>query len=111
MGKSNSRCVSGGFATRAIHCGYDPADFYGASTPPVFMTSTYAFESIEGAKALFPGEREGYAYGRTRNPTRALFEQRLANLEEAEAGLATAAGMAAIGSTLFQVSSRLTIAC
>jgi methionine-gamma-lyase len=61
MGKSNSRYVSGSFATSAIHYGYDPVDFYGASTPFVFMTSTYAFESIEGAKALLPGEREGYA--------------------------------------------------
>jgi methionine-gamma-lyase len=99
MGEGNSKCVRGGFATRAIHCGYDPADFCGALTPPVFVTSMYAFESIAGAEALFRGEREGYVYGRTRNPTQALFEQRLANLEGAEAGLATASGMVAISST------------
>ena len=92
-----------GFATRAIYYGYDPAEHDGALTPPVYMTSAYAFESVEGAEALFRGEREGYVYGRTRNPTQALFERRCADLEEAEAALATASGMAAISSTLLSL--------
>ena len=92
-----------GFATRAIHYGYDPAEHDGALTPPVYMTSAYAFESVEDAEALFRGEREGYVYGRTRNPTQALFERRCADLEEAEAALATASGMAAISSTLLSL--------
>jgi methionine-gamma-lyase len=103
MRKGDSDHGKGGFATRAIHYGYDPAHYFGALTPPVFTTSTYAFESIEDAEALFRGEREGYVYGRTRNPTQALFEQRLASLEGAEAGLATASGMAAISSTLLSL--------
>jgi methionine-gamma-lyase len=40
-------------------------------------------------------------YGRTRNPTQSLFEERVASLESAEAGLAVASGMAAISSTLW----------
>lgn len=100
--KGNSRRKRG-FATRAIHHGYNPADHMGAVTPPVYMTSTYAFESVEDAETLFRGEREGYVYGRTRNPTQALFEERLANLEGAEAGLATASGMAAISSILLSL--------
>ena len=91
----------GGFATRAIHFGYDPADEHGALTAPVFMTSTYAFETAEIGQELFRGEREGYVYGRTRNPTQALLEARLASLEGADAGLAVASGMAAISSTLW----------
>jgi methionine-gamma-lyase len=67
------------------------------------MTSTYAFETVEDGEALFRGEREGYVYGRTRNPTQSLFEQRLASLEGAEAGLATASGMATISSTLWSL--------
>jgi len=91
----------GGFATRAIHFGYDPADEHGALTAPVFMTSTYAFETAEVGQELFRGEREGYVYGRTRNPTQALLEARIASLEGAEGGLAVASGMAAISSTLW----------
>ena len=86
-----------GFATRAIHLGYDPMEESGALTPPIHMTSTYAFESAEAGGALFRGEREGYIYGRNRNPTQALLEERVADLEGAEAGLALASGMAAIG--------------
>jgi methionine-gamma-lyase len=89
-----------GFATKAIHVGYKPADYCGALVLPVFMTSTYAFETAEEGEALFLGERQGYVYGRTRNPTQALFEERIASLEGAEAGLAVASGMAAISSTL-----------
>ena len=60
-----------GFATRAIHVGYDPADAQGALTPPVHLTSTYAFELAEHGAEVFAGIREGYAYGRTKNPTQA----------------------------------------
>ena len=71
MNSEESKRSKGGFATRAIHFGYDPAIYSGALTPPVFMTSTYAFESAEDGEALFRGERQGYVYGRTRNPTQA----------------------------------------
>lgn len=88
MSKDASTRTRGGFATRAIHIGHKPADVSGALTPPVFMTSTYAFETAEAGEEIFRGEREGYVYGRTRNPTQALFEERIASLENAEAGLA-----------------------
>ena len=92
-----------GFATRAIHEGYDASDFLGALVPPVFMTSTYAFPTAEEGEEIFRGEKPGYVYGRTRNPTQALFEARLASLEGAEAGLAVASGMAAISATMFSL--------
>lgn len=92
-----------GFATRAIHEGQEASNFLGALTPPVFMTSTYAFPSVEEGEAIFRGEANGYVYGRTRNPTQALFEARMASLEGAEAGLALASGMAAISATMFSL--------
>jgi methionine-gamma-lyase len=92
-----------GFATRAIHAGDDDEDYHGALVPPVFMTSTYAFPSAEEGEALFRGERRGYVYGRTRNPTQALLEARLASLEGAETGLALASGMAAISATMLSL--------
>jgi hypothetical protein len=62
-----SRNAELGLSTRAIHHGYDPAEEHGALTPPIFMTSTYAFETAEAGSELFHGERAGYIYGRTRN--------------------------------------------
>ena len=89
-----------GFSTRAIHLGYDPATEKGALTPPIFMTSTYAFETAEAGAEMFRGERAGYIYGRTKNPTQTILEERMASLEGAEAGLAVASGMAALTSVM-----------
>ena len=92
-----------GFATRAIHLGYDPLDEQGALAPPLYLTSTYTQDSIESFDQIRLGEKQGYVYGRTRNPTQALLEERLASLEGAEAGVVTASGMAAISATLFSL--------
>jgi methionine-gamma-lyase len=90
-----------GFSTRAIHAGYDPADEHGALTPPLHLTSTFAFESAEAGGEMFAGTREGHFYSRISNPTTDLLERRLASLEGAEAAVATASGMGAITATLW----------
>lgn len=90
-----------GFATRAIHMGYDPADHEGALTPPLHLTSTYAFDSVEAGAARFAGDAAGHVYSRISNPTQDLLERRVADLEGAEAGLALASGMGAITSVLW----------
>jgi len=90
-----------GFATRAIHHGYDPANHSHSLTPPVHMTSTFVFPDTATGSALFAGETEGHFYSRISNPTVEVLETRLANLEGAEAGLATASGMGAISSALW----------
>jgi methionine-gamma-lyase len=95
------RTDQGGFSTRAIHAGYDPADEHGALTPPVHLTSTFAFDSAEAGGEMFAGTREGHFYSRISNPTTDLLERRLASLEGAEAGVATASGMGAITATLW----------
>ncbi|WP_101068649.1 methionine gamma-lyase [Roseovarius salinarum] len=90
-----------GFATRAIHHAYDPADNEGALTPPLHLTSTFAFESAEAGAEMFAGARDGHVYSRISNPTCDLLERRMAALEGAEAGLALASGMGAITATLW----------
>ncbi|MFZ9449536.1 MAG: trans-sulfuration enzyme family protein, partial [Alphaproteobacteria bacterium] len=95
-----------GFRTRAIHHAYDPADHLGSVSPPVFMTSTYAFASVAESEQVMAEERDGYLYGRERNPTQALLEARLAELEGAEACVVTASGMAAIGSLFLSLLSQ-----
>jgi methionine-gamma-lyase len=90
-----------GFATRAIHSGYDPLAHGGSLTPPIHMTSTYAFDTVEQGAARFAGEEPGHIYSRISNPTQSLLEERLADLEGGEAALATASGMGAITSALW----------
>ncbi len=90
-----------GFATRAIHFGYEPRDHMGALTPPLHLTSTFTFETAQQGGEIFAGEREGYIYSRTNNPTTNLLEARLATLEGAEAGLALASGMGAISAVMW----------
>jgi methionine-gamma-lyase len=94
-----------GFATRAIHKGYDPLDHEGALTPPLHLTSTFAFPTAENGGDRFAGEAEGHIYSRISNPTLALLEGRLADLEGAEAGLACASGMGAITAALWTLLS------
>jgi cystathionine gamma-lyase/methionine-gamma-lyase len=89
-------CSNLGFSTRAIHHGYDPLDYHGAINPPVFMSSTFSFDSSDTGSKLFAGETQGYFYSRVGNPTVAVLEDRLAELEQGEAGLATSSGMGAL---------------
>lgn len=90
-----------GFATRAIHHGYDPQAHGGALVPPVYQTVTYAFPTVEYGAACFAGEEAGHFYSRISNPTLALLEARMASLEGGEAALALASGMGAITATLW----------
>lgn len=90
-----------GFATRAIHDGYDPLDYHGALNPPVFLTSTYAFDRSATGSDRFAGAAHGYVYSRVGNPTVSVLESRLANLEEGEAALATSSGMGALTAVIW----------
>ena len=94
-----------GFASRAIHHAYDPLDHEGALTPPLHLTSTFAFETAEAGGEMFAGERQGHIYSRISNPTLDLLEQRIATLEGAEVGLALSSGMGAITAVLWTLLS------
>lgn len=94
-----------GFSTRAIHHAYDPQKNEGALTPPLHLTSTFAFETAEAGGEMFAGEREGYVYSRVATPTCDLLERRIATLEGAEAGLALSSGMGAITAVLWTLLS------
>lgn len=93
------------FATKAIHYGYDAIAHQGAVSPPIFMTSTFSFESSAEFQAVFTGESDRCVYGRQQNPTQKLLEERLAALEGTEAAVVQASGIGAIGSTLLSLLS------
>ncbi|MDO5686175.1 MAG: O-succinylhomoserine sulfhydrylase [Neisseria sp.] len=73
---------------------------YGEHSQALFLTSSFTYDTAEEARALFLGETEGFTYTRTANPTVSAFAARMAQLEKAESGVATASGMAAIQATL-----------
>lgn len=91
------------FATRTIHSGYNPHEHQGALTPPMHTSSTYAFENVEQGGQAFAGENARYIYSRLGTPSQQQLEQRLADLEGAEAALVTASGMGAITSAIWSL--------
>ncbi|MET0336144.1 MAG: O-succinylhomoserine sulfhydrylase [Caulobacter sp.] len=69
---------------------------WGETAEGLFLTQSFVYDSAQGADARFAGDEPGFVYSRYANPTTAMFEQRLALLEGAEACRAVASGMAAV---------------
>ena len=82
--------------TIAIHSGFDSDPATHAVAVPIYQTAAYAFDSADHATALFNLEEDGYRYSRISNPTVAVLEKRVADLEGGVAALATASGQAAL---------------
>ncbi|MBP6120194.1 MAG: methionine gamma-lyase [Giesbergeria sp.] len=101
MGKANTH--TGGFSTRAIHHGYNPADHQGALVPPIYTSATFAFPDVGYGARCFTGEESGYFYTRIANPTLALLEGRLASLEQGVGAVVFGSGMGAITATLWSM--------
>jgi len=87
------------FETRAIRTQAGRSGFAEHSVP-LYLTSSYLFESAEHARALFANEQEGMVYSRYDNPSNDEFVDKMIRLEGTEDGVATASGMAAIFSAL-----------
>ena len=85
--------------TRLIHAGMRRSRF-GETAEALYLTQGFAYPSPEAAAARFAGEtpagEDAFIYARYGNPTIAMFEDRIAALEGAEAAFATASGMAAV---------------
>ena len=91
-----------GLGTTAIHAG-TLKNLYGTLAMPIYQTSTFIFDSAEQGGRRFALEEAGYIYTRLGNPTTTVLENKIAALEEGEAGIATSSGMGAISSTLWTV--------
>jgi O-acetylhomoserine (thiol)-lyase len=90
-----------GFETRQLHAGQRPDPNTGARAVPIFQTSSYVFEDPESAAAYFNLQEYGNTYSRIMNPTVAVLEERVANLEGAAGAVAFASGIAAQAAALF----------
>ena len=86
--------------TLAVHAGTRRSQ-YSEMSEAIFMTQSFVYESAEAAESRFEqaGEDE-FIYARYGNPTVRMFEERIASLEGAEDGFATASGMAAVHGAL-----------
>jgi len=94
-----------GFETRSIHAGAAPDPLTGARSTPIFQTTSYVFEDADNAAALFNLQTFGNIYSRLSNPTTAVLEERIANLEGGRGTTCTASGHAAQFLALFPLMS------
>jgi len=86
-------------ATQLVHGGTTRTP-HGETSEALFLTSGFVYDSAAQAENTFTGAETHYQYSRFGNPTVAMFEDRLALLEGAEACRATATGMAAVHATM-----------
>ena len=90
-----------GFDTRQVHAGQRPDPNTGARAVPIYQTTSFVFEDPESAAAYFNLQEYGNTYSRIMNPTVAVFEERVANLEGGCGAVAFASGIAAQAAALF----------
>lgn len=90
--------------TVAVHGGYEPDPTTGAVAVPIYQTVAYAFDSAEHGAALFNLEAQGFRYSRISNPTNAVLERRVAELEGGVEALSVGSGQAALTYALLNVA-------
>jgi methionine-gamma-lyase len=99
---SNSTKYSG-FTTNLVHIGEKPDPTTGSVIPPIYQTTTFAFETNESIFDLMEGRSTGYIYTRYGNPNYTMVEEKIAFLEDAESGLVLASGMAATTTAIMAI--------
>ena len=82
--------------TIALHSGYTPEATTKSAAVPIYQTTSYTFDDTQHGADLFDLKVAGNIYTRIMNPTTAVLEQRIAEMEGGIGGLAVASGMAAI---------------
>jgi cystathionine gamma-synthase len=89
-----TQCIWGGEETSLIQ---------GATQVPVVHSVGFGYQDVDEWQAVALGQKEGHIYGRNTNPTVAVFEEKVRQLEDAEAATSAATGMGVISSTLFSL--------
>jgi O-acetylhomoserine (thiol)-lyase len=90
--------------TIAVHGGYEVEPTTKAVAVPIYQTVAYAFDSAEHGAALFNLEVDGYRYTRISNPTNAVLERRIAELEGGLEALSVASGQAATNYSVINIA-------
>lgn len=92
-----------GISTKLIHVGESPDPTTGAVIPPIYQSTTFAFETNESIFDLMEGRSPGYIYTRYGNPNYTMAEAKIAALEGGESALVLASGMAATSTALLAI--------
>ena len=94
-----------GFMSKLVHAGMleDPC---GSVVPPIYQTSTFAFENTQVGADRFAGKASGYIYTRIANPTVRALEDCVAELEQGCGGVATSSGMGAVSTVCLALLDR-----
>ena len=92
--------------TQAIHSGYSPDPTTKAVAVPIYQTTSYAFDDTQHGADLFDLKVEGNIYTRIMNPTTAVLEQRVAEMEGGVGALGLSSGMAAISYAIFAIAEQ-----
>lgn len=90
--------------TIAIHGGYSPDPVTRAVAVPIYQTTSYAFDNTQHGADLFDLKVEGNIYTRIMNPTTAVLEQRVTEMEGGIGSLGLASGMAAINYAILTIA-------
>jgi O-acetylhomoserine (thiol)-lyase len=88
-----------------LHAGQIPDPYVGARAVPIYQTTSYVFGDTDEAAHLFELKQYGNIYSRISNPTTAVFEERMASLENGTGAVAVASGMAAQFGTFMTLCS------
>ena len=91
------------FDTKVVRSGISPDPSTGAIVPPIYQSATYVLEEV--------GKDKGYDYTRASNPTRAVLENNLADLDGGKHGICFSSGMAAVDSIMKLFKSGDHIVC
>lgn len=83
------------FETLQVHAGQHMDATHKSRAQPIYLSTSFAFESSEHAANVFNGTSDSYVYSRIGNPTITVFEERVAALEGASQAVAVSTGMAA----------------
>jgi O-acetylhomoserine (thiol)-lyase len=90
--------------TIAVHGGYETEPTTRAVAVPIYQTVAYEFESADHGAVLFNFEVEGHRYSRISNPTTAVLERRIAELEGGVEALCTSTGQAALNYAILNLA-------
>ena len=96
---TNETVKSWRLKTKLVRGGTKRSQF-GETSEAIYATSGFVYDEAETAAARFKGEAEGYTYSRLANPTVAMFEERMALIDNAEIARGTASGMSAVTTAL-----------
>lgn len=91
------------FNTALLHGDFAPDTKTGATTTPIYQSSSFKHETAEKLENIFNGREPGFLYTRINNPTIEAFEKRISYLEGGIGAIACASGMAAITLALLNI--------